>query len=312
MLDTGRPSKQEEPPPSSLLEVDTPASPSCSLEDEPAAPPSCLVEVEPPAPSSCLPGSEPPAPPSCFIQTEDNKEEEIDQSFRFSTPSLFGRSSCQVTPNNLGLFNTPQVPQEDPPQLSRPKERLVRPRPDPGLASTEKSYLTKEPQQKTSASNNAELENDTDTPYITSEVQPQDNPLSLKLKIKLRPETTALQPSPLLSCTVTDTATEHRPIATNKPSAEIKLIDHTKLVSYIAFNKCSKTSKEHCKFNGNAEELDSLLKSVLKLKGNWSQTKDPLNHKIFKSEYAAISWWKSTKTLSVSCQESVKMIYVNN
>ena len=102
-----------------------------------------------------------------------------------------------------------------------------------------------------------ELENDTDTNYITWEVQPQDNPLSLKLKIKLRPETTALQPSPLLSCTVADTATEPRPIATNKPSAEINLIDHTKLVSYIAFNKCSETGKEHCKFNGNAEELDS-------------------------------------------------------
>ena len=80
---TGSPSKQEEPPPSSLLEVDTPASPSCSLEDEPAAPPSCLLEVEPPAPPSCLPGSEPPAPPSCFIQTEDDKEEEIDQSLDF-------------------------------------------------------------------------------------------------------------------------------------------------------------------------------------------------------------------------------------
>ena len=202
-------------------------------------------------------------------------------------------------PNNLGLFNTPHVPQEGPSQLSCPKERLVRPRPNPGLASTEKSYLTKEPEQKTSENNNAELVNDTDTNYITSELQPQGNPLALKLKIELRPETTALQP-PLLSCTAADTATEPRPIATNKPSAEINLIDHTKLVSYIAFNKCSKTGKEHCKFNGNAEELDSFLKSVLKLTGNWSQTKDPLNHKIFKTEYAAISWWKSTKTLSVS------------
>ena len=145
---TGSPSKQVEPPPSNLLEVDTPASPSCPVEDEPAALPSCLLEVEPPAPPSCLPGIEPPAPPSCFIQTEDDKEEEIDQSFRFSTPSLFGRSSSQFTPNNLGLFKTPQVPQEDPFQLSCPKERLVGPRPNPGLASTEKSYLTKEPEQK--------------------------------------------------------------------------------------------------------------------------------------------------------------------
>ena len=130
----------------------------------------------------------------------------------------------------------------------------------------------------------------------------------MKLKIKLRPETTAPQPSPLLSCTVTDKATEPRPIATNKPSAEINLIDHTKLVSYIAFNKCSQTGKEHCKFIGNAEELDSFLKSVLKLKGNWSQTKDPLNHKIFKTGYAAISWWKSTKTLSVSgkCEDDIR------
>ena len=124
--------------------------------------------------------------------------------------------------------------------------------------------------------------------------------MSLKLKIKLRPETTVLQPSPLFSCTVADTATEPSPIATNKPSAEINLIDHTKLVFYLALNKCSKTSKENCKFNGNGKELDSFLKSVVKLKGNWSHTKDPLNHKIFKTEYAAISWWKSTKTLSVS------------
>ena len=40
------------------------------------------------------------------------------------------------------MLNTP----EDPSQLSRPKERLVTPRPNPGLASTEKSYLTKEPE----------------------------------------------------------------------------------------------------------------------------------------------------------------------
>ena len=58
----------------------------------------------------------------------------------------------------------------------------------------------------------------------------------------------------------------------------------------------------------NAEELDSFLKSVLKLKGNWSQTKDPLNHKLFKTECAAISWWKSTKTLSVSgkCEDDIR------
>ena len=69
-----------------------------------------------------------------------------------------------------------------------------------------------------------------------------------------------------------------------------------------------KTGKEHCKFNGNPEELDSFLKSVLKLKGNWSQTKNPLNHKISKTEYAAISWWKSTKTLSVSgkCEDDIR------
>ena len=58
----------------------------------------------------------------------------------------------------------------------------------------------------------------------------------------------------------------------------------------------------------NAEELDSFLKSVLKLKGNWSQTKDPLNHKLFKTECAAISLWKSTKTLSVSgkCEDDIR------
>ena len=123
-----------------------------------------------------------------------------------------------------------------------------------------------------SENNDAQLENDTDRNYITSEVQPQDNPLSLKLKIKLRPATllsytvanTTTEPRPQRQ---PDTTTEPRPIDTNKPSAEINMIDHTKLVSYIAFNKCSKTGKKHCKFNGNAEELDSFLKSVLKLKG---------------------------------------------
>ena len=128
-----------------------------------------MLEVEPLAPPSCLPGIKPPALPSCFILTEDDKKEEINQCFRLATPLLFGRSSSQFTPNNLGQFNTPQ---EDPSQLSCPKERPVRPGPNPWLASTEKSYLTKEPDQKTSENNDAELENDTDTNYITSEVQP--------------------------------------------------------------------------------------------------------------------------------------------
>ena len=42
------------------------------------------------------------------------------------------------------------------------------------------------------------------------------------------------------------------------------------------------------------------MEHALKLEGSWSQTKDPENHKIFKADNAAISWWNSTKTLSIS------------
>ena len=38
----------------------------------------------------------------------------------------------------------------------------------------------------------------------------------------------------------------------------------------------------------------------MKLDGIWKPTKDPNNHKIFKCDIASISWWDSTKTISVS------------
>ena len=42
------------------------------------------------------------------------------------------------------------------------------------------------------------------------------------------------------------------------------------------------------------------MEHALKLEDSWSQTKDSENHKIFKADNAAISWWNSTKTLSIS------------
>ena len=76
--------------------------------------------------------------------------------------------------------------------------------------------------------------------------------------------------------------------------------DCDNLISNIAITTCQKTGKENCKFYGNAEELERLIKHVLQLEGNWSITKDPRNHKIFKTDSASISWWNSTKRLSIS------------
>ena len=42
------------------------------------------------------------------------------------------------------------------------------------------------------------------------------------------------------------------------------------------------------------------MEHALKIEGNWTQTKDPENHKIFKAHNAAISWWNGRKTLSIS------------
>ena len=63
---------------------------------------------------------------------------------------------------------------------------------------------------------------------------------------------------------------------------------------------CPRTGKESCKFFGSPTEFTDLMEHALKLEGNWTQTKDPENHKIFKADNAAISWWNSTKTLSIS------------
>ena len=68
----------------------------------------------------------------------------------------------------------------------------------------------------------------------------------------------------------------------------------------IAFNTCPRTGKESCKFFGSPTEFTDLMEHALKLEDSWSQTKDPENHQIFKADNAAISWWNSTKTLSIS------------
>ena len=75
------------------------------------------------------------------------------------------------------------------------------------------------------------------------------------------------------------------------------ILDCDNLISNIAITTCQKTGKENCKFYGDAEELQTLIKHVLKLEGNWSTTKDLHNHKIFKTDNASISWWNSNKTL---------------
>ena len=76
--------------------------------------------------------------------------------------------------------------------------------------------------------------------------------------------------------------------------------DNTSLMIKITFNTCPRTGKESCKFFGSPTEFTDLMEHALKLEGNWTQTKDPENHKIFKTDNAAISWWNSTKTLSIS------------
>ena len=78
------------------------------------------------------------------------------------------------------------------------------------------------------------------------------------------------------------------------------ILDCDNLISDIAITTCQKNGKENCKFYGNAKELERLILHVLKLEGNWSITKDPHSHKIFKTDSASISWWNSTKTLSIS------------
>ena len=68
----------------------------------------------------------------------------------------------------------------------------------------------------------------------------------------------------------------------------------------ITFNTCPRTGKESCKLFGSPTEFTDFMEHALKLEGSWTQTKDPENHKIFKADNAAISWWNSTKTLSIS------------
>ena len=65
---------------------------------------------------------------------------------------------------------------------------------------------------------------------------------------------------------------------------------------------CPRTGKESCKFFGSPTEFADLMEHALKLEGSWSQTKDSGNHKIFKADNAATSWWNSTKTLSISAK----------
>ena len=86
---------------------------------------------------------------------------------------------------------------------------------------------------------------------------------------------------------------ENRPTKSESKSAEDCISSNTfdcdNLISNIAITTCQKTGKENYKLYGNAEELERLIKHVLKLDGNWSITKDPHNHKIFKTGSASIS-----------------------
>ena len=99
----------------------------------------------------------------------------------------------------------------------------------------------------------------------------------------------------------------HKPVIINNTDATADLSsnyhfedDHNILKSYIKINSCPKTGRKLCRFNGTAEQFNDFIIEILKLKGSWSLTRDPSNHKIFKAEGATISWWFSTKTLSVS------------
>ena len=69
--------------------------------------------------------------------------------------------------------------------------------------------------------------------------------------------------------------------------------------SLLTFTICPRSGKENFKFHGSYMELD-LIEKEIKLDGIWKPTKDPNNHKIFKFDIASISWWDSTKTISVS------------
>ena len=70
---------------------------------------------------------------------------------------------------------------------------------------------------------------------------------------------------------------------------------------------CPRTRKESCRFFGSPPEFTDLMEYALKLEGSLSQTKDPENHKIFKVDNAEISWWNSTKTLSISGKRENKI-----
>ena len=76
--------------------------------------------------------------------------------------------------------------------------------------------------------------------------------------------------------------------------------DNTSMMIRFTFNMCPRTGKESCRFFGSPPEFTDLMEYALKLEGSLSQTKDPENHKIFKADNAEISWWNSTKTLSIS------------
>ena len=76
--------------------------------------------------------------------------------------------------------------------------------------------------------------------------------------------------------------------------------DNTSSMIKITFNTCPRTGKESCQFFVSPTEVTDLMEHAFKLEDNWTQAKDPENHKIFKADNAAISWWNSTKTLSIS------------
>ena len=230
------------------------------------------------------------SPPSCLESEEnENHEQDVDHSFRFSTPSMFTQSKIESEDNKKILPSTLTEP--DGPATSNQEDytKSITTPPYPHQSSSLEQRPINPPHLSPNYSEN-ETESETyhGVRYTAYSVagsklsSTQDSLPSLIIK--------AIQ--------------ESRPTKSESKSAEDCVSSNTfdcdNLISNIAITTCQKTGKENCKFYGNAEELERLIKHVLKLEGNWSITKDLHNHKIFKTDSASISWWNSTKTLSIS------------
>ena len=243
----------------------------------------------------CLCGTGSPSkqvtsPPSCLESEEnENYEEDVDHSFMISTPSLFTQSKIKSEDNKKILPSTLTEP--DGPATSNQDDytKSIATPPYPHQSSSLEQRPINSPYLSPNYSEN-ETESETYhgvryTAYSVASSKLSSTQESLpSLIIKARQES--------------------RPTKSESKSAEdcvpSNTFDCDNLISNIVITTCQKTGKENCKFYGNAEELERLIKHVLKLEGNWSITKDPHNHKIFKTDSASISWWNSTKTLSIS------------